>query len=112
MAWAHHLQLASERGQSHRSEPFNLLDLILHLGSCKQTSTVGVRELVSERTRESTKLKMPQGHLGASVVERLTSPFGLGRDPGVQGLNPHWAPSREPASPSACVSASLSVSHE
>ena len=25
---------------------------------------------------------------------------------------PHWAPCREPASPSACVTASLSVSHE
>ena len=41
----------------------------------------------------------------------LAPAFGPGRDPGDPGLNPtsgSWC--REPASPSACVSASLSLS--
>ena len=36
--------------------------------------------------------------------------FGSGRDPGSGDRALHWAPCREPASPSAYVSASLSVS--
>ena len=35
--------------------------------------------------------------------------FGSGRDPGIRNRVPHRAPSEEPASPSTCVSASLSV---
>ena len=48
------------------------------------------------------------GHLGGSVVEHLPlSPVMiLGSRDGV----PHRAPCREPASPSACVSAFLCVS--
>ena len=42
------------------------------------------------------------------------SAFGPGRDPGVSGTSPKSVPFMEPASPSACVSASLflCVSHE
>ena len=45
------------------------------------------------------------GRLGGSAVEHL--PFGPGCDPGIWDRVPHWAPCREPASPLACVSASL-----
>ena len=38
--------------------------------------------------------------------------FGPGCDPAVLGLSPTSGPCTEPASPSACVSASLCVSHE
>ena len=47
------------------------------------------------------------GHLGGSVVERLPSAQGVILGPWDQV--PHWAPCMEPASPSACVSASLSL---
>ena len=50
------------------------------------------------------------GHLGASVVEHL--PLAQVVIPGSWDQVPHWAPHRKPASPSAYVSASLSVSHE
>ena len=40
------------------------------------------------------------------------SVFGSGRDPGILGLSPSWAPCEETAPPSAFVSASLSVSYE
>ena len=48
------------------------------------------------------------GLLGSSAVERLPSAQGM--IPGSQDRVPHWAPHREPASPSTYVSASLSVS--
>ena len=51
-----------------------------------------------------------EGHLGGSVVELL--PLAQVVIPGSWDPVPHWAPHREPASPSAYVSASLSVSHE
>ena len=44
----------------------------------------------------------------ARVAQRLSATFGLGCDPGDQV--PHRASCMEPASPSACVSASLCVS--
>ena len=54
------------------------------------------------------------GHLGGSAVECL--PLAQGMIPESQDRVPHWAPCMEPASPSAYVSASLSlslcVSHE
>ena len=52
------------------------------------------------------------GRLGGSVVEGLPSAWGM--IPEFQDGVPHRAPFREPASPSACVYASLSVcaSHE
>ena len=55
-------------------------------------------------------MPLSRGCLGGSVVELLPSAQGviLGSWDGVL----HWAPCMEPASPSACVSASLSVSHE
>ena len=40
------------------------------------------------------------------------SAFNSGPDPGIRDRDPCQAPWGEPASPSACVSASLSVSHE
>ena len=48
------------------------------------------------------------GCLGGSVVERLPSAQVVIL--GYWDQVPYWAPQREPASPSACVSASLSVS--
>ena len=48
------------------------------------------------------------GHLGSSVVEHL--PLAQGMILASWDQVPHWAPCEEPASPSACVSASLSVS--
>ena len=50
------------------------------------------------------------GHLDGSVVERLPSPQDMILK--TQDLVPRWAPCMEPASPSAYVSASLSVFHE
>ena len=51
-----------------------------------------------------------EGCLGGSVVECLPSAQGM--IPGSWDRVPHRAPQREPASPSACVSAFLCVSHE
>ena len=48
------------------------------------------------------------GFLGGSVVERLPWTQGLILE--TQDRVPHQAPCREPASASACVSASLCVS--
>ena len=62
-------------------------------------------------TLEGAVVKLHQtieGHLGGSEVEHL--PLAQGVIPGSWDGVPHWAPSREPASPSACVSASLSGS--
>ena len=44
-------------------------------------------------------------HLAGSVVEHLPSASGV--TPGSWDQVPRWAPCMEPASPSACVSASL-----
>ena len=44
----------------------------------------------------------------AQVVQRFSAAFSPGHDPG----NPGSSPSMEPASPSACVSASLCLSHK
>ena len=49
-----------------------------------------------------------QGCLRGSAVERL--PLTQGMIPQSQDQVPHRAPLKEPASPFACVSASLSVS--
>ena len=46
------------------------------------------------------------GCLGGLVVGPLA--FGSGRDPGVLGSSPHWAPCMEPASPSASLSLCVS----
>ena len=51
---------------------------------------------------------MGEGHLGGSVVERL--PLAQIMIPGSWDQFQHWAPHREPTSPSTYVSASLSVS--
>ena len=48
------------------------------------------------------------GHLGGSVVEHL--PLTQGMTPGPWDQVLHCGPRREPASPSACVSANLSAS--
>ena len=50
------------------------------------------------------------GHLGGSAVKHLPSAQGM--IPESQDQVVHWAPSVEPASPSACVSVALSVCHE
>ena len=43
------------------------------------------------------------------VLSGLVPAFGPGRDPGALGSIPRRAPGMEPASPSACVSAPLSL---
>ena len=48
-----------------------------------------------------------KGHLSGSVVERL--PLAQVMIPGSWDRVPHQSPRREPTSPSACVSASLSL---
>ena len=53
--------------------------------------------------------ELSQGRLGGSVVEHLPSAQGM--IPGSWDRVLHRAPRGEPASPSACVSASLCVSH-
>ena len=53
---------------------------------------------------------MVWGHPGGSVVERLPSAQGVILE--TWDRVPCQAPCMEPASPSACVSASLCVSHE
>ena len=53
------------------------------------------------------KYYLIQGPLGGSAVERL--PLTQVMIPGSWDQVPHWAPCEEPASPSACVSASPSV---
>ena len=55
-----------------------------------------------------TKRKHQAERLGDSTVERLPSAQGVILE--TRDRVPHWAPYMEPASPSACVSASLSVS--
>ena len=54
------------------------------------------------------KKKKNQGRLGGSAVERL--PLAQGVIPGSWDRVSHWAPCMELASPSGCVSASLSLS--
>ena len=49
-----------------------------------------------------------EGSLGGSAVEHLS--LAQSMIPGSWDQVPHQAPCKEPASPSACVSASLSVS--
>ena len=59
---------------------------------------------------EGTKNKLFKffpGHLGGSGVKRL--PLAQGMILESQDQVPHWAPCMEPASPSTCVSASLSL---
>ena len=58
----------------------------------------------------SSLKKKDKGCLGASAVKRL--PLAWVMIPGLQDQVLHRAPCEEPASPSACVSASLSVSRE
>ena len=69
------------------------------------SSEVGFQEPDSEVCVQ----KVDQGgHLGGSVVERL--PWAQGVTPGSWDQVPRRAPCMEPPSPSACVSASLSLS--
>ena len=65
----------------------------------------GLREVLAQREREAVQRA---GAPGGSGVECLPSAQGM--TPGSQGRVPHRAPCMKPASPSACVSASLSVS--
>ena len=63
---------------------------------------------MTPRTFSRTIKKEKLGHLGSSVVEHLSSAWGM--IPESQDRVPHWAPCMEPASPSAYVSAFLSLS--
>ena len=60
------------------------------------------------KTLSSFKVPSEIGHLGSSVVKHL--PLAQVVIPGSGDRVPHGAPHREPASPSACVSASLCLS--
>ena len=60
------------------------------------------------RTQRCMNTKGKEGDLGGSVVEHLPSAQGVTLGSWDQVL--HWVPHREPASPSACISASLPVS--
>ena len=68
--------------------------------------------LCLEQHRAGLYLNKPElwGHLGGSAVEHLPSAQGVIL--GSWNRVPHWAPRMEPAIPSACVSASLCVSHK
>ena len=57
---------------------------------------------------QETQEKMLKGHLGGPAVKHLPSAQVVILGSWDQVL--HWAPSSKPASPSTCVSASLSVS--
>ena len=97
----------------------------------KQTVEIRAKEMNSSTKREKIKISSsqtrvqikirsftlirlpPLGHLGGSVVERLPSARIV--IPASWDRVPHWIKScreREPASPSAYASVSLSVSHE
>ena len=66
------------------------------------------KEAILEGSQYYHKDGVPVEHPGGSAVERLPSAQGV--IPGSWDRGPHWAPGMEPASPSACVSASLSAS--
>ena len=63
---------------------------------------------VVEHNKTGYHLKLLGGHLGGSVVERPPLPQFL--IPGSWDQVLHRAPCMQPASPSACVSASFCVS--
>ena len=64
-------------------------------------------ESFSMKTESQVKTSA-QGRLGGSVVERL--PLAQVVIPGSWVQVPNWAPHGDPASPSACVSASVCLS--
>ena len=67
-----------------------------------------IREPLSQPSFALSALKfLLLGHLDGSVVEHQPSAQGVILE--TPDRVPHWAPYMEPASPSACVSASLSV---
>ena len=70
------------------------------VGSCVWLLPLGKVRNIQKNTNE--------GRLGGSVVERLPSAQGVIL--GSRDRVLHQVPCRAPASPSACVSASLSVS--
>ena len=63
---------------------------------------------VYKQVKKPVRKILYEGCLGGSVVEHL--PLAQVMIPGSWDQVPYWAPCREPTSPSACVSASLSVS--
>ena len=68
------------------------------------------------RPRVRTKMKATYylfKYLGdPCVAQRFSACLWPRVYPGDRDSIPHWAPCTEPASPSACVSASLCISHE
>ena len=73
---------------------------------------LGVMATSSSTGSEESTLRVGRwGPLGGSVVEPSSAQDVI---PGSWNRVPHWGPRREPASPSACVSAFLSLcgSHE
>ena len=69
-----------------------------------------LRKLIKEKDKKQG-CNFNKGEIGMpGWLSGWASAFGSGRDPGIWDLVPHQAPCGEPASPSAYVSASLSVS--
>ena len=75
--------------------------------ACVSASLSVSHEYVNKIVKKKFK-KTSEGHLSGSMVGRL--PLAQGTTLGSQDGVPHRAPWVEPASPSACVSASLPMS--
>ena len=65
-----------------------------------------IRTARGERKKER---KINPRNQAVPVAQQFSAAFGPGLDPGVPGSSPTLGSSMEPASPSACVSASLSL---
>ena len=69
---------------------------------CMATDSIGSSEALNYHRKPSLCETEAEGHLGGSAVEPLPSAQGVILKS--QDRVPDWAPSLEPASPSACVS--------
>ena len=76
--------------------------------SLLQIDMCGKHDLSISSDRELKNIDLGQ----ARWLSGLAPPSAQGRILGSWDRDPHWAPGMEPAFPSACVSASLSLSHE
>ena len=93
---------AKQRG-TERGRETPLTALALQPEPCIQDPAHG-------ETQEMLVGRMAGRRLGGSMIEYL--PLAQVMIPGSLDQVSHWGPHRELASPSACVSASLCVSHE
>ena len=77
---------------------------ITYLGQNMQNPEIKRKNRTNEENTDESNVK---GHLGGSAVEHL--PLAQGVIPGYRDQVLHQASCMKPASPSACVSASLSL---